>query len=72
MPLSNPIKGNDGKFMSEIPVPKGTIVTVGILASNCNEELWGPDAHEWNPERWLKPLPQSVTDAHIPGVYSNL
>ena len=72
MPLSNPIKGNDGTFMNEIPVPKGTIVTVGILASNCNEEIWGPDAHEWKPERWLQPLPQTVTDAHIPGIYSNL
>lgn len=72
MPLSNPIKGNDGTMMSEIAVPKGTVVAVGILASNCNEELWGPDALEWKPERWLKPLPEAVIDAHIPGIYSNL
>ncbi|TCD71091.1 cytochrome P450-dit2 [Steccherinum ochraceum] len=72
MPLSQPIRGKDGTMMHEITVPKGTIVAVGILASNCNEALWGPDAMEWKPERWLKPLPQAVLDAHIPGVYSNL
>ncbi|THH32686.1 hypothetical protein EUX98_g1503 [Antrodiella citrinella] len=72
LPLSNPIKGNNGAMMNEISVPKGTNVTIGILASNCNEELWGPDALEWKPERWLKPLPDAVTDAHIPSIYSNL
>lgn len=72
LPLSTPIKGNNGAMMNEIAVPKGTVVTIGILASNCNMELWGEDALEWKPERWLKPLPQAVTDAHIPGIYSNL
>ncbi len=41
-------------------------------AANDAPELWGDDAHEWKPERWLSPLPKAVEDAHIPGVYSNL
>jgi cytochrome P450 len=55
-------------------VPKGTAVHVGIWASNINQELWGEDAQEWNPQRWLKPLPKSLTDhdTKIPGVYSHL
>ncbi|KZT04037.1 cytochrome P450 [Laetiporus sulphureus 93-53] len=72
MPLSTPIRGNDGTMMNEIPVPKGTGILIGILACNRNAEIWGPDAAEWKPERWLKPLPEAVTNAHVPGVYSHL
>ena len=72
MPLSTPIRGNDGTTMNEIPVPKGTGIIIGILACNRNAEIWGPDAAEWKPERWLKPLPEAVTNAHVPGVYSHL
>lgn len=72
MPLSNPIKGVDGRMMHEIFVPNNTDVVVGILASNRNPAIWGDEALEWKPERWLSPLPESVTAAHIPGVYSHL
>ncbi|KAK7676941.1 hypothetical protein QCA50_020059 [Cerrena zonata] len=72
MPLSKPILGLNGKMMPEIPVPKGTNILIGIRASNLNPDVWGEDVREWKPERWLKGLPQSVSDAHIPGVYSNL
>lgn len=72
MPLSKPIRGLDGTLIKEIPVPEGTIVLVGMLASNRNPELWGPDAEEWKPERWLEPLPETVTEAHVPGIYSHL
>ena len=72
MPLSAPIRGVDGKLIYEIPVPKNTIITVGIRESNRNKAIWGDDASEWKPERWLSPLPGSVAEAHIPGVYSNL
>ena len=72
MPLSTPLRGLDGKMMHEIVVPKDSEVMIGILASNKNKALWGEDAHEWKPERWLSLLPQALTDAHIPGVYSNM
>ncbi|EEB97172.1 hypothetical protein MPER_03560 [Moniliophthora perniciosa FA553] len=39
---------------------------------NRSPALWGEDANEWNPGRWLKPLPKTVTDANLPGVYPNL
>lgn len=72
LPLSWPIEGKDGKLIHEVLVPKGTAVFGGILASNRNKRLWGDDASEWKPERWLSPLPPAVTEAHLPGVYSNL
>jgi cytochrome P450 len=62
----------DGREITEIPIPNNTNVIVGILASNQNPEIWGPDSYEWKPERWLTPLPESVSEAHIPGIYSNL
>ncbi|KAH9949896.1 cytochrome P450 [Amylocystis lapponica] len=72
LPLSEPIRGRDGKMMHEIPIPKNTQIEIGILGSNRNKAIWGKDAYEWKPERWLSPLPQAVVDARIPGVYSNL
>ncbi len=72
LPLSEPIIGVDGSNINVVHVPKDTTVIVGILSSNCNKAVWGEDALEWKPERWLNPLPKSVTDAKIPGIYSNL
>lgn len=71
MPLSQPMRGVDGKYMQEVPVPKDTNIIIAIRASNRNKELWGEDAKQWKPERWLAPLPKTVEDAHLPGVYSN-
>lgn len=58
-------------MIDEIVLPKKSSVVIGILACNRSTAIWGPDANEWKPERWLK-LPDSVTDAHVPGIYSNL
>ncbi|KAL7277359.1 hypothetical protein ACG7TL_009219 [Trametes sanguinea] len=72
LPLSQPIRATDGTLMTEIVVPRGTNIIVAIMASNRNKALWGEDAHEFKPERWLKPLPEALEKAGIPGVYSNL
>ena len=72
LPLSTPITERDGRKVQSIMVPKDTTIVVGILSSNRNTAVWGADAMEWRPERWLAPLPESVTEAKVPGVYSNL
>ncbi|KAM5543438.1 hypothetical protein V8D89_002689 [Ganoderma adspersum] len=72
LPLSEPVRGRHGRMMYEVPIPKDTSVFVGIYSSNTRKALWGEDAYEWKPERWLSRLPDAVLDAKIPGVYSNL
>ncbi|KAM5543445.1 hypothetical protein V8D89_002696 [Ganoderma adspersum] len=72
LPLSEPIKGVDGKMIHEILVPKDTTIGIGILSANRSKAIWGEDAMAWKPERWLAPLPESVSKAKIPGIYSNL
>ncbi|OJT09225.1 Cytochrome P450 3A24 [Trametes pubescens] len=72
LPLSKPVRGTDGTFMHSIFVPKGTLVFVPVHAANTNPALWGRDARQWRPERWLAPLPDALTEAKIPGVYSHL
>lgn len=72
MPLSKPLRGLDGEEIHEIPVPNNTNIIISIIASNRNPEIWGSDSLQWIPERWLAPLPSSVTNAHVPGVYSHL
>ncbi len=72
LPLSQAIRGVDGQVMTQIHVPKGTTIAVDLQASNRNPALWGQDAYEWKPERWLAPLPEGLENANIPGVYSHL
>nr|BED42990.1 cytochrome P450 monooxygenase [Trametes versicolor] len=72
LPLLKPIRSLDGSVLSEVPVPKGTIMLLHFTGCNTSRDLWGDDAEEWKPERWLGKLPQAVDDARIPGVYSSL
>ncbi|KAJ2915637.1 hypothetical protein MD484_g4757, partial [Candolleomyces efflorescens] len=72
LPLSRPLTLTNGKTVNEIFVPKDTKIFMSLLGCNIDSDTWGPDAAEWKPDRWLTPLPESVTDARIPGVYSNL
>ncbi|RPD66247.1 cytochrome P450 [Lentinus tigrinus ALCF2SS1-7] len=72
LPLRNPIAGVDGQEIQQISVPKGTYIMVGVQAMNRSKELWGEDADQFKPERWLSDLPDSVIQARIPGVYSNM
>ena len=48
--------GSDGK--SKVFVPKGTSVQINTHALHRRQDLYGPDADEFKPERWasLKPM----------------
>ena len=69
--LGTPIIGLDGQKISEIFVPNNAGIIISILSVNRDPGIWGPDVMEWKPERWLAPLPASVAEARIPGVYAN-
>jgi cytochrome P450 len=36
-------------------IPRGAVIIIGPWAINWSKDLWGPDAHTFNPERWMGP-----------------
>ncbi|KAI0777502.1 cytochrome P450 [Trametes elegans] len=72
LPFSQPIRATDGSHLDSILVPKGSVMVISTSACNRNKALWGEDADEFKPERWLGGLPRAVEETPIPGVYSNL
>ena len=67
IPLQDPVLDIDGRVLSEIFVPEGTEIICNVPAVNTDVDIWGADAHEWKPERWLRQLPPT----NIPGVLAN-
>lgn len=53
IPLSTPIRTKSGQFITEIPVSKGQSVIASVCAYNRCAEVWGNDAHVFNPRRYL-------------------
>ncbi|KAI1787726.1 cytochrome P450 [Ganoderma leucocontextum] len=72
LPLHEPIRGTDGSLIAEVTVPEGTVAVLNLWACNTNRAIWGEDAYEWKPDRFLSPLPRAVEEARVPGVYANL
>jgi cytochrome P450 len=61
-----------GEKVTHVSVPAGTIIFVGIAGSNRSEAVWGEDAKEWKPERWLGDLKQKGPKEKVPGIYSGM
>ena len=36
-----------------ISVAKGTFISIAAVAINCSTVIWGPDAKQFKPDRWL-------------------
>lgn len=53
LPLHFPVRSSSGAELSAIAIPQNTIIIISILAANRNRAIWGDDANEWKPERWL-------------------
>ncbi|KAH7327579.1 cytochrome P450 [Rhizoctonia solani] len=71
LPLQCPIKSKDGKtIITQVPINKGTHIYLSILAANRDKQIWGEDADEFKPSRWLEQLPSAVRESKNPGVYS--
>ncbi len=54
LPLATPVVTKSGETIDSIFVAKGTLLTTPILTLNRSEEIWGLDAKEFKPERWLE------------------
>ncbi|KAH7067216.1 cytochrome P450 [Paraphoma chrysanthemicola] len=37
-----------------IPIPEGTVVGISPIAQNRDKDIWGEDANEFRPDRWLE------------------
>ena len=72
MPVQKPIRAVDGTLLHEILVPKGTLILPSLCDCSIAKDIWGVDASQWRPQRWLEPLPASVIDAKLPAVSPNL
>ncbi|KAJ4479612.1 cytochrome P450 [Lentinula edodes] len=70
IPLSKPIVGKTGQLITEIPVPKGTRIVGSCSAYNRNLTIFGEDAHEFNPYRWLEGRVKTEDNLGFP--YANL
>lgn len=67
------MKAADGKSeIREILIKKNTNVIVSILYANRSKAVWGEDAEEWRPERWLGKSLDEVAKVRLPGVYSSM
>ncbi|KAF9083657.1 hypothetical protein BGX29_002989 [Mortierella sp. GBA35] len=54
VPRNAKICTQDDVLPGGIPIHKGERITWSVWAMGRDEELWGPDAKEYNPFRWLK------------------
>ncbi|KAK6984692.1 cytochrome P450 [Favolaschia claudopus] len=52
--LTYPIRSTvDGSETNQLLIHEGTAVYLGMSAANRSTAIWGPDAAEFRPERWL-------------------
>ncbi|PWN31095.1 cytochrome P450 [Jaminaea rosea] len=66
IPLSKPIRQADGTLTDRVLVSKGQPLILSVVVYNRRKDIWGEDAMEFKPDRWLN-LPEAVTKSGIPG-----
>ncbi|KAF7356022.1 hypothetical protein MVEN_00931600 [Mycena venus] len=70
VPLTYPIRSaTTGEEIKELLIEQGTAVYLGLGAANRSTAIWGPDAAEFKPERWLN---RTQLEAKLPGAYSGM
>jgi len=69
VPLAFPVRTKSGKTLSAIPVSKGQNIAISMCGYNRMPEVWGEDAHKWNPYRFLGDGKTMQTGV---GMYGNL
>ncbi|KAJ7891219.1 cytochrome P450 [Mycena olivaceomarginata] len=54
IPLKNPVTLSNGETVTSLPVKAGEGFIIPFLVLNTDPTVWGPDADQFIPERWLK------------------
>ncbi|KAL5633807.1 hypothetical protein ACGC1H_005861 [Rhizoctonia solani] len=73
LPLDYPVDTPSGKITS-LPINKGARIFMSNVYFNRNKAIWGEQAEEFMPERWIGHKIDEVTQAgsRLPGVYSSM
>ncbi|KAF6742238.1 cytochrome P450 [Ephemerocybe angulata] len=58
--------------LASVSIPKGTTLFLSIAGCNRMRSVWGDDAGEWKPERWLESTQPYSKDVKIPGAFSGM
>jgi len=69
IPLAYPIVDKNGNTLDSIPVSAGQTIQISICSYQRMKEVWGEDADEWNPMRWMDLDKAKMVNV---GPYSNL
>ncbi|WVO15485.1 hypothetical protein L204_103143 [Cryptococcus depauperatus] len=76
VPLGTPVKGRDGTMIESVNLKKGIDIFIPVIGLNRLSMIWGPDAAEFKPERFLSfPSDNGSTrfePMNVPGVWGNL
>jgi cytochrome P450 len=72
LPLLKPIRTASGAMIDKIPIQKGTVLTTSLHYTNIAKSIWGADAAEFKPERWLdgKEVPPAAKE--YPGYHHTM
>jgi cytochrome P450 len=54
IPLSAPLQTADGRMVDRISIAAGQTVSIPIRTMNRSTSMWGADAKEFKPQRWLE------------------
>ncbi|KAJ6590229.1 cytochrome P450 [Mycena sp. CBHHK59/15] len=69
VPLTYPIRSTTtGEEMTQLLIKEGTAVYLGLSAANRSTAIWGADAAEFKPDRWLN----RTHESKLPGAYSGM
>ncbi|GAB1524617.1 hypothetical protein RhiTH_007771 [Rhizoctonia solani] len=60
--FGNPIQTSDGIKISELKIKAGQTIIIPIMSMNHLKSVWGDDADEFNPERWIDPARLEYVD----------
>ncbi|KAG8746586.1 cytochrome P450-dit2 [Ceratobasidium sp. 414] len=69
LPLKYPVNTSKG-LQNSVAITKGTEVSVGIEGINHDKDIWGPDADQFVPDRWLDGRTSNTEGS--PGTYSHM